>query len=87
MGGSRKRSGESQQREGGVEVRNFVQSFAISPFPANSPQLFFACPPCVLVGARCVLFAEVLLLKASHGLAPQFFHHFGQFFAIGFDAP
>ena len=63
-------------REGGIEVRNFLQ-------------LLFACPPRVLVGALCVPCAEVLLLEASGGwvTAPQFSRNFPQFFAIGFDVP
>ena len=41
--------------------RNFTQFPAFSP----SPQLLFACPPRVRVGALCVPCAEVLLLEAS----------------------
>ena len=53
--------------EGGTAIfRNFSQF--PTPFPAISPLLPFACPPCVLVGALCVPCAEVLLLEASAGL-------------------
>ena len=43
----------------------------------------------MIVGALCVLCAEVLLLEAVGGLvtAPQFSRNFPQFLAVGFDAP
>ena len=58
-------------RVGGVEVRNFPQFFGVpefSEFPASFPQLVFACPPRMCVGALCVPCAEVLLLEAPGGL-------------------
>ena len=64
------------------------QFLAISQFFAifhDFPQLLFACPLCVLVGALCVPCAEVLLLEASEGLVmapqfpPQFSRNFWQF--------
>ena len=60
--------------------------FRIFPhFPAifhDFPQLLFACPRCVLVGAPCVPCAEVLLVDVSGGLgtAPQFYCNFPRFF-------
>ena len=58
-------------------------------FPAFFPQLLFACPPCVLVGALCVPCTEISLLQASRCLhtTPQFPAIFPQFLATGFDAP
>ena len=58
--------------------RNFSQFPAIfrnfPQFPAIFPELLFAHPSYVLVGALCVPCVEVLLLEASGGLAtaPQF---------------
>ena len=69
----------------------FSQFFAISEsfaifrnvphFSGDFPQLLSACPPRVLAGALCVLRAQVLLLEASGGLAPQFSHNFPLLFA------
>ena len=80
------RSGGQQEQVALSEIRNFSHFFAILQFPAIFPQLLFAYPPRMLVGALCVPCAELLLFEASHALAPQFFHNFPQFFVIGFDA-
>ena len=55
-----------------------------SAISRNFPQLFFACPRGVLVGALWVPCAEVLLLEASGGLvmAPQFSRNFHAISAI-----
>ena len=70
---------------------NFPQFIAISHdfllFPAILPQLPFACPSPVRVGALGVPCAEVLLLEALGGLgmAPQFSNNFLQLCAIECD--
>ena len=63
--------------QGGGRDPQFFAIFCKYPqFSSFFPQLLFACPPCMLVGALCVPCAEVLLLEASGGLltAPQFPH-------------
>ena len=80
---------------GSVIFRNFENFRILSQFSTSFPQLLFASPACVLVGALRIPCAEVLLLEDLEGndtaIFPQFFCNYSAIFpllfAIGFDAP
>ena len=55
---------------GGLTSAIFHTFSHLSQFSAIFPQMLFACPPCVLVGALCVPCVEVLLLEAPSTLHP-----------------